>query len=99
MQTEERPVTGTLAWMLLAGSALLGVIEGQDRLEVEPAEMHLAGPARSVQLVVTATSPTGTTVDLTHDHRLRFQCLDPKIVRVDAGGRVESIGRGRTHVS
>ena len=69
-----------------------------DGLEVEPAEAVVLGSDGSAQLVVSGRGNDGRSVDLTHDPSVRYQSLDPRVARVEAGGVVRPAGDGEARI-
>jgi hypothetical protein len=65
-------------------------------LEIEPAEVVLEGPGKSVRLRVVALWEDGTAEDVTC--LSRFQAGNEGIAAIDSRGTVQANGRGDTHV-
>jgi len=86
----------TLGSLLLASFFLACTPDATDRLIVEPTEIRFSGPDQLAQVVVTGSDSSGNLVDLTHAPSIQYIILDPRIIRVDSGGKVESVCRGQT---
>ncbi len=67
-----------------------------ERLEVTPAEVHLAGAGEKVALKVVAHWADGSTEDVTC--LTRFRTNDESIAEVGEDGVITSVGPGDTHV-
>lgn len=91
----------TILWLWLQTLALQGFAASDlpSSLVVEPAVVRLLGSERRAQLLVTGIGTDGSRNDLTHNPALRYQSLDPKIVTVDARGRLQPRGTGATTVT
>jgi hypothetical protein len=66
-------------------------------LSVHPETIALTGSDSSRQLIVTATLADGRLADLTGD--AQYEAADPKVVRVQAGGRVLPLAGGSTEIA
>ena len=85
--------------LLIAFGTLLNSGETSGGLDVEPARLRIVGPDRRARIVATGTDHEGRPVDLTHAPSLRYKSLDPRVARVDGGGRVEPVGDGTTSIA
>jgi hypothetical protein len=77
---------------IIFGLAPANAAEGPVRLEVVPPKVSLYGPAASQRLVAIGVFPDGSRLDLTP--RVRVESRDPKVVSVDASGRLRPVGDG-----
>jgi hypothetical protein len=88
--------------VLISPLALLAAtvwsVPASSTLQVEPAEVRLIGSDSRAQLVVTGRDALGQSVDRTHGPAVRFESLDPGVVRAEEGGWLVPAGDGVARV-
>ncbi|WP_406693492.1 DUF1549 and DUF1553 domain-containing protein [Singulisphaera sp. Ch08] len=89
-------------WLVLQWLVLLNMLASpaySASLDVEPSSVHLVGPDRRTQLLVSKSETDGRSIDLTRDDSLKYESRNPEIAAVDNQGRIRPTGAGETWIT
>ncbi len=91
-------IQSTTRWVPMVLAAFAGVVQGGplEKLDVQPAQVHLVGRLDRVQLVVSGVRSDGSVVDVTERAKIT---VDSRDVASVSAGRVSARGDGRTSLN
>ncbi len=91
-------IRSTTHWVPMVLAAFAGVVQGGplEKLDVQPAQIHLVGRLDRVQLVVSGVRSDGSVVDVTGRAKIT---VDSREVASVSAGRVSARGDGRTSLN
>jgi hypothetical protein len=91
-------IRSTIRWVPMVLAAFAGVVKGGplEKLDVQPAQIHLVGRLDRVQLVVSGVRSDGSVVDVTERAKIT---VDSRDVASVSAGRVSARGDGQTSLT